>query len=98
MSKNGFIMKYSFVPKPIKFVWYRGELLKNLVKQPTPCVNEKEPLKSEFRYDNCVIELSDSVFDTIEMLYAEGEHCLAVMLASDFYESFMKSDEEFRAS
>jgi hypothetical protein len=98
MRKNDFIMHYSFVPKPQMSVWYGENPLQNLVKQPSYCVNTKEPLKSEFKYDEYVIQLSDSIFDTVEMLCAEREHCVAAMLASHFYESFTKLDNEFKAT
>jgi hypothetical protein len=98
MIKNGFTMYYRFFPKPHMFVWYRGNPLQDLIKQPTYVIKSKEPMKSEFRYDDSVIQVSNSVFDTIEILCAEGKHCVAAMLGSHLYESFTKSDEEFKAT
>lgn len=80
------------------FVWYGGKPLQNLVKQPTYRVNGKYPLKSKFQFDESVIKISDSIFNTIEILYSEGEYCVAAMLTSHFYESFTDLDDEFRAT
>jgi len=75
MRKNGFTMYYRFVPKPEMSVWCGQNRLQDLVKQPTYRVTIKEPLKSEFRYYESVIQVSDRIFNTIEMLCSEGKHC-----------------------
>src|SRR5438093_13564805 len=98
MSKNGFVMHYCFIPKPRILVWYGGNLLQKIIRQPTYDVKPEQPLNSEFRYDESVIQLSDSIFETIQMLCADGEYCVAAMLASHFYESFTKLDNEFKAT
>lgn len=85
MSINGFDLEYSIIDLKIS-VKYNENYMSNIIKLPTYKVNHYDPLNSIFRYDSEILQLADKVFDTMEMLYINGKHCVAALFASHFYE------------
>ena len=55
-----------------------------------------DPINSVFQYEQSFIELSDKVFNTIELLHKSGEPCLSAFFASRFYEFLGQLDQEFK--
>jgi hypothetical protein len=94
MSINGFDLEYS-VPDLKITAKYLGNLLSDIIKLPTYKVNHYDPLNSIFYYDSEILQLADKVFDTMEILYINGEHCVAALFASHFYELLGKLNVNF---
>lgn len=95
---NGFTINYSNIPQPKIWVYYKDRPLQDMVRQPIFEVNFWEPLKTRFWFDESLMQLSDTIFITIQMLCNKGENCVAAMFASHFYESFTRLDNEFKAT